>query len=140
MKSTVMIIGAKIHTCIIKWTILRYFYLRCSTIESNELYKGNGWWWGNLYQRFIKKYSKRLAKYENLTLADCAAWYDHTGKRYVKQTVDLDFDGLPLESFVDNNQNDDEEIASEAKETKRRSKTRLLRVDVCKNRTSGGKP
>ena len=56
----------------------------------------------------IKRYSKRPAKLEHLILADWAAWYDSCGKPYIKHTEELDFDGLPLEHFLDDNQNDDE--------------------------------
>ena len=77
----------------------------------------------------IKRYSKRPAKLENLTLADWAAWYDNTGKTYVKQTDELDFDGLPLESFVDDNQNDDDcDLKDSSKvKTKKRAKARIIR-------------
>lgn len=46
----------------------------------------------------LKRYSKRPAKLEHLTLADWAAWYDYSGKQYVKNTNKLDLDGLPLET------------------------------------------
>ena len=37
-------------------------------------------------------------KLENLTLADWAAWYDNcSSKPYVKETHEIDIDGLPLE-------------------------------------------
>ncbi|CAB4010726.1 Hypothetical predicted protein, partial [Paramuricea clavata] len=32
----------------------------------------------------VVRCTKRLAKFENLSLADWTAWYDSTGKRYVK--------------------------------------------------------
>ena len=54
----------------------------------------------------LKRYCKLPAKLEHLTLADWAAWYDRSGKPYVKPTVELDPDGLPLENTV-NNHNDD---------------------------------
>ena len=38
----------------------------------------------------LNRYCKRPPKLENLTLADWAAWYDCTGKPYIKQT-DVDF-------------------------------------------------
>lgn len=56
----------------------------------------------------LNRYCKRPQKQENLTLADWAAWYACTGKPYIKQTDELDIDGLPLENFIDDNQNDDE--------------------------------
>ena len=49
----------------------------------------------------LKRYCKRPAKLENLTLADWAAWYDRTEKPYVKQTNEVDVGGLPLETFID---------------------------------------
>ena len=56
----------------------------------------------------LKCYCKCPAKLENLTLADWAAWYDSCNvKPYVKQTNNADFDGLPLETLIDDNQNDD---------------------------------
>lgn len=45
----------------------------------------------------LKWNCKRPAKLEHLTLADWAAWYDRSGKPYVKPMTELDPDGLPLE-------------------------------------------
>ncbi|KXJ08992.1 hypothetical protein AC249_AIPGENE17524 [Exaiptasia diaphana] len=76
----------------------------------------------------IKRYCERPAKLENVTLADWAAWYDSSGKPYVKQTDEIDFDGLPLESFVDDNQNDDDyELQSNTGKSKKRNKARIIR-------------
>lgn len=47
------------------------------------------------------------AKLENLSLTDWAAWHDYGGKPYVKETYEVEIDGLPLETFLDGNQNDD---------------------------------
>ena len=66
--------------------------------DSNEIYLSG----------LLNRYCKRLQKLENLTLADWAAWYDCAGKPYIKQTDELDIDGLPLENVIDDNQNDDE--------------------------------
>lgn len=55
----------------------------------------------------LKRYSMWPAKLENITLADWAAWYDCAGKPYVKQTDEVDVDGLPLENCIDDNYNDD---------------------------------
>lgn len=77
----------------------------------------------------IKRYCKRPAKLESLTLADWAAWYDSSGKPYVKQTNELDVDGLPLESFIDDNQDDDDinNNKSNCGKTKKRTKARIIR-------------
>ena len=46
----------------------------------------------------LKRYPKRPAKLEHLTLADWSAWYDYSGKqyKYVKPTNKLDLDDLLL--------------------------------------------
>ena len=76
----------------------------------------------------LKRYCKRPVKLEHLTLADWAAWYDCSGKPYVKPTNELDVDGLPLETFVDHYQNDDDEESTEnCSKTKKRSKARIIR-------------
>ena len=77
----------------------------------------------------IKRYCKRPAKLESLTLADWAAWYDSSGKPYVKQTNELDVDSLPLESFIDDNQDDDDIKNNESNcgKTKKRTKARIIR-------------
>ena len=56
----------------------------------------------------LKRYSKLPAKLEDLTLADWAAWYDFSGKPYVKPSYDLDIDGLPLESCIEHHEDDDD--------------------------------
>ena len=70
---------------------------------------------------------KRPITLQNLTLAGWVAWYDSCQKPSVKQTNEVDIGGLPLESFIDDNQNDDDEhdqlISSK---TKRRSKARII--------------
>ena len=74
------------------------------------------------------RYCKQPQKLENLTLADWAAWYDCTGKPYIKQTDVLDIDGLPLENFIDDNQNDDEiDDKTTCSKTKKRTKARIIR-------------
>jgi len=55
--------------------------------DSEEIYKSD----------LLKWNCKRPAKLEHLTLADWAAWYDRSGKPYVKPMTELDPDGLPLE-------------------------------------------
>ena len=56
----------------------------------------------------LKRYTKRPVKLEDVTLADWVAWYDVSGKPYVKPSNDLDT-GFPLESCIDHYQNDDDE-------------------------------
>ena len=81
----------------------------------------------------IRRYIKRPAKLENLSLADWAAWYDSTGKPYVKPSRELDIDNYPLETNLgDINDDDNEENESEQK-SKRRSKARIIR-SVCFNK------
>ena len=70
----------------------------------------------------IKRYTKRPAKLENVSLADWAAWYDSTGKPYIKQSRELDIDNSPLETNLSDN---NEEEESEQK-NKKRSKARDL--------------
>ena len=54
----------------------------------------------------IKRYAKRPASLENLTLADWAAWYDSSGS-YVRQSNELDTDNLLLETAADDVNDDD---------------------------------
>jgi len=73
------------------------------------------------------RHCKRPQKLENLTLADWAAWYDFTGKPYIKQTDRLSIDGLPLENFIDDHQNDDEiDDKTTCSKTKKRTKARII--------------
>ena len=78
---------------------------------------------------YLKRYCKRPPKLENLTLADWAAWYDNcSSKPYVKETNEIDIDGLPLEKYINDEQNDDDEFVNTTNsKTKRRSKARVLR-------------
>ena len=88
----------------------------------------------------LKRYSKHPAKLEHLTLADWAAWYDYSGKQYVKPANKLDLDGLPLETLIDRSKDDDDDGGDDDDDddddelsknsyskTKKRSKTRLIR-------------
>ena len=79
----------------------------------------------------LKRYTKRPVKLEDVTLADWVAWYDVSGKPYVKPSNDLDTDGLPLESCIDHYQNDDDEHNDDklngSGETKKRNKARIIR-------------
>lgn len=49
----------------------------------------------------IKRYTKRPASLEHLTLADWAAWYDRETKSNVKPSTELDSDNLQLENTID---------------------------------------
>ena len=78
----------------------------------------------------LKRYCKRPPKLENLTLADWAAWYDNcSSKPYVKETHEIDIDGLPLEKYIDDEQNDDDDefVKTTNSKTRRHSKARVLR-------------
>jgi hypothetical protein len=70
----------------------------------------------------IKCYTKRPAKLEDVSLADWAAWYNSSGKPYLKSSHELDIDNY------DNN----EEEESKPK-NKKRSKARVIR-SVCFNK------
>ena len=50
----------------------------------------------NYTSGLIKRYCKRPAKLENLTLADWAAWYDCSGKPFAKTSDEVDVDDLPM--------------------------------------------
>ena len=50
---------------------------------------------------------------ENLSLADWAAWYDSHSKSYIKPCHELDIDNYPLETTVDDN--DDDNVENEIK-------------------------
>ena len=53
----------------------------------------------------LKSMAKK--KLENLSLTDWTAWHDYSGKCHVKEN-EVDIAGLPLETFFDDNQIDDE--------------------------------
>ena len=79
----------------------------------------------------LKRYCKRPTKLENVTLADWVAWYDCSKKTYVKQTNEVDIDDLPVETFIDDDQNDDDDYDEHSKVTsskiKKRTKARIIR-------------
>ena len=79
----------------------------------------------------IKRDSKRPATVEHPTLADWAAWYECSGKPYVKQTNQQDVDGLPLETFIDDNQtnsdDDDDKYKKNICSKTKRTKARIIR-------------
>ena len=78
----------------------------------------------------LKRYCKHPAKLEHLTPADWAAWYDFSGKPYVKLTNKLGIDGLPLDTFIDHYHDDDDgddELSKNAcSKTKKRTKVRII--------------
>ena len=78
----------------------------------------------------LKRYCKHPPKLENLTLADWAAWYDNcSSKPYVKETHEIDIDGLPLEKYIDDEQNDDDDefVKTTNSKTRKHYKARVLR-------------
>ena len=80
----------------------------------------------------IKRYIKRPANLENLSLADWAAWYDSHGTFYIKPCNELDIDNYPLETNTDDNGDDNVEKEIEQK-NKKKSKARIIR-SVCFNK------
>ena len=74
-------------------------------------------------------YRRWTPKLEDLTLADWAAWYDNcSSKPYVKKSHDIDIDGLPLQKYIDEqNDDDDEFVKTTSSKARRRSKARVLR-------------
>ena len=76
----------------------------------------------------LKRYAKRPASLENLTLADWAAWYDSSGT-YVRQSNELDTDNLLLESSAGDINDDHIEgfVESTSGKIKKRSKAKIIR-------------
>ena len=68
-----------------------------------------------------------------MSLADWAAWYDSTGKPYIKPSCELDIDNYPLETNLSDNDDNNEEEESKQKKNKKRSKARIIR-SVCFNK------
>ncbi|KAL9986219.1 hypothetical protein ACROYT_G000329 [Oculina patagonica] len=89
----------------------------------------------------LKRYTKRPSCLENVTLADWVAWYDNRNSKFqnLQKSKNTDVDGLPLELFDDDNNEDDvglditdmcsNELTSKKskKETQKRSKARVIR-------------
>ncbi len=88
----------------------------------------------------IKRYTKRPSCLENVTLADWAAWYDYrkSNIKNSQKSKNTDVDGLPLEIFDDDNNEDDvstditstnelKSFKKNQKETQKRSKARVIR-------------
>ena len=80
----------------------------------------------------MKRYTERPVNFENVTLADWAAWYDSCRKPYDRTKKTLDIDQLPLET-ADNETNEDDlcddSISCTVGKTKikKRSKARIIR-------------
>lgn len=66
-------------------------------------------WEGICTSGLLKQYCKGPIKLENVTLVYWVAWYDCSNKTSVNQTNEVDIDGLPVEAFIDDNQNDDDD-------------------------------
>ena len=75
----------------------------------------------------LKRYSKRPLRFEHVTLADWAAWYDSCGKPYAKQSNELDTDNLPVKTSLTNNDDDNESTNKLPSKLKKRTKARIIR-------------
>lgn len=88
----------------------------------------------------IKRYTQRPSCLENVTLADWAAWYDNTKSnlQHLQKCKTTDVDGLPLEIFDEDNNEDDINANlntndnalttnKKQKQTQKRSKARVIR-------------
>ena len=92
--------------------------------DSEEIYTGG----------LLKRYTKRPLSLEHVTLADWAAWYDSSGKPYVKKSYQVDIDNLPVETAIGEENHDDyDERSCEPQKNKKRSKARIIR-SVCFNK------
>ncbi|CAB4033060.1 ATP-dependent DNA helicase PIF1 [Paramuricea clavata] len=75
----------------------------------------------------IKRYIKRPASLENVSLANWAAWYNSIDKPYIKQSDELDIDNYLLETnLMDDNDDDNEEKESCKKRIKKDLKPELF--------------
>ncbi|PFX15510.1 ATP-dependent DNA helicase PIF1 [Stylophora pistillata] len=100
--------------------------------DSEDIYTGH----------LIKRYTKRPASLEHLTLADWAAWYDGDTKPYLKQSKELDSDSLLLEVALnevnddDYNDDDDNHTHSKCKSSKKNKRRKIARIirSVCFNK------
>lgn len=75
----------------------------------------------------LQRYAKRPVTLEHLTLADWAAWYDSSGKPYIKKSFQNDTDNLPFETASENNDDDLCNELSNEKKNKKRSIARVTR-------------
>ena len=75
----------------------------------------------------LQRYAKRPVTLEHLTLADWAAWYDSSGKPYIKKSFQNDTDNLPFETASENNDDDLCNELSNEKKNKKRSIARVIR-------------
>ncbi|CAB4020381.1 Hypothetical predicted protein, partial [Paramuricea clavata] len=62
-----------------------------------------------------------------------AAWYDSTGKPYIKPSGELDIDNYPLETNLSDNDDHNNEEEENKQKNKKRSKARIIR-SVCFNK------
>ena len=86
--------------------------------DSEEIFTGG----------LIKRYTKRPASLEQVTLADWAAWYDSSAKQCVRQSNEFDTDNLLLETAIDYmNDDDNEAYQNTSRKTKKRTKARIIR-------------
>ena len=81
----------------------------------------------------IKRYTKRPVKFDNLSLADWAAWYDSSGTLYIKPSNELDIDNYLLETNLGIINDDVNEKNESEPKNKKRSKVRIFR-SVCYNK------
>lgn len=92
--------------------------------DSEDIYTGH----------LIKRYTKRPASLEHLTLADWATWYDTDTKPYIKQSKELDSDSLLLETAInevnddDYNNDDDDHTHSKCKSSKKNKRGKIARI------------
>lgn len=95
--------------------------------DSGDIYTGH----------LIKRYTKRPASLEHLTLADWAAWNDTDTKPYIKQSKELDSDSLLLETAINevndddyNNDDgdDDNHTHSKCKSSKKNKRRKIVRI------------
>ena len=75
----------------------------------------------------LQRYAKRPFTLEHLTLADWAAWYDSSGKPYIKKSFQNDTDNLPFATASGNNDDDLCNELSDEKKNKKRSIARVIR-------------
>ena len=72
----------------------------------------------------LKRHSERHVSVENVTLADCAAWYDNScDKLYRNNSTKLDIDGLPVETLDNDELCDDVNTVTCNSKCKKSNKT-----------------
>ena len=75
----------------------------------------------------LKRHTNRPANLEHVSLADWTAWYDSRGKRFQKKSFKIDVDGLPFETYDDDNNDDEAEHTNQLPKCKKRVKARIIR-------------